>query len=488
MGADLSRVRFDPLRDFAGVVLQQGRAAARRRLQRARRDPRPAPAGGDRRPHVVRPRPRPRRRRRGCPARRPTGSASHRDGGELTIGRGRMYVDGLLAENHGVRRPTFDPLLAEADRHRTTRPTSTSPTGRRPTPCPTAAPTSPTSTSGSARSPRRGPDLVEIAVGVDTTARTQTVWQVRLLPTHRRRGQLRDRRRRHPRLGGRDRAVGRPADGRHDRGRPSETTRATLPPTGGYRGLENQTYRVEIHDGGAPGTATFKWSRENGSVANRSSRWSSRRRCGSPRSAGTTCCASTTGDWVEIIDDNAELDQTAGRDAQGHRRRRRRPIITFAGALPADLQPADADDAAARHLRVRRWDQSGVVKSAAGRPARRPRRPGRDRADHRAGDRGHAGRARARHRRLVLAWRRPTARSAPATTGSSPRAPPTPRSRSSIAAPPLGIHHHYARLGVVTFPDPGPTAAGCGRRFAPATASPATARCASTPRVHASGS
>ena len=25
MGADLSRVRFDPLRDFAGVVLQQGR-------------------------------------------------------------------------------------------------------------------------------------------------------------------------------------------------------------------------------------------------------------------------------------------------------------------------------------------------------------------------------------------------------------------------------------------------------------------------------
>ena len=25
MGADVSRVRFDPFRDFAGVVLQQGR-------------------------------------------------------------------------------------------------------------------------------------------------------------------------------------------------------------------------------------------------------------------------------------------------------------------------------------------------------------------------------------------------------------------------------------------------------------------------------
>ncbi len=44
--------------------------------------------------------------------------------------------------------------------------------------------------------------------------------------------------------------------------------------------------------------------------------------------------------------------------------------ITFTGALPADLQPADADDAAARHLRVRRWDQSGVVKSGAGADAR----------------------------------------------------------------------------------------------------------------------
>ena len=43
-----------------------------------------------------------------------------------------------------------------------------------------------------------------------------------------------------------------------------------LPPTGGYRGLENQLYRVEIHDPGQPGgAATFKWSRENASVGSR---------------------------------------------------------------------------------------------------------------------------------------------------------------------------------------------------------------------------
>lgn len=35
----------------------------------------------------------------------------------------------------------------------------------------------------------------------------------------------------------------------------------------GYRGLENRLYRVEIHQGGDVGTAKFKWSRDNGSIA-----------------------------------------------------------------------------------------------------------------------------------------------------------------------------------------------------------------------------
>lgn len=43
----------------------------------------------------------------------------------------------------------------------------------------------------------------------------------------------------------------------------------TLSPASGYRGPENQLYRVEIHTGNMPGsttTPTFKWSRDNGSV------------------------------------------------------------------------------------------------------------------------------------------------------------------------------------------------------------------------------
>ncbi len=40
----------------------------------------------------------------------------------------------------------------------------------------------------------------------------------------------------------------------------------TLSPDAGYRRLENQLYRVEVHTEGARGTASFKWSRDNGSI------------------------------------------------------------------------------------------------------------------------------------------------------------------------------------------------------------------------------
>src|SRR6476620_8316105 len=47
----------------------------------------------------------------------------------------------------------------------------------------------------------------------------------------------------------------------------SATNPCIISPDARYRGAENQLYRVEIHQGGQAGTATFKWSRENGSVA-----------------------------------------------------------------------------------------------------------------------------------------------------------------------------------------------------------------------------
>ena len=73
------------------------------------------------------------------------------------------------------------------------------------------------------------------------------------------------------------------------------------PPDSKYRGAENQLYRVEIHRGGTVGEATFKWSRDNGSVA---TTWLGGE--GSNLQVASTR-GFTAGNWVELSDDNSEL-------------------------------------------------------------------------------------------------------------------------------------------------------------------------------------
>jgi len=84
-----------------------------------------------------------------------------------------------------------------------------------------------------------------------------------------------------------------------------------IEPGAGYRRLENQLYRVEIHQGGALGTATFKWSRDNGSVV---TGWLGK--------SGINLTVSSVGkdkvlgfskgDWVELTDDTHELQGLPG--------------------------------------------------------------------------------------------------------------------------------------------------------------------------------
>jgi hypothetical protein len=73
------------------------------------------------------------------------------------------------------------------------------------------------------------------------------------------------------------------------------------PPDSKYRGAENQLYRVEIHRGGTVGTATFKWSRDNGSIA---TVW-----LGGEGSDLQVANARgfAAGNWVELSDDTSEL-------------------------------------------------------------------------------------------------------------------------------------------------------------------------------------
>ena len=85
-----------------------------------------------------------------------------------------------------------------------------------------------------------------------------------------------------------------------------------LPPTGGYRGRENQTYRVEIHDEGAAGAATFKWSRDNASVVSPVVEVLPDGLTLRPASLGKdTVLGFDKGEWVEVLDDDRELDTDA---------------------------------------------------------------------------------------------------------------------------------------------------------------------------------
>jgi len=161
MSGDYSRNTFDPRRDFAGVFMQQGRVQLdadwneqveilARRLQAGSLD-----TFG---PAVV--------------PKDDAGFEIVAGGGAITIGRGRLYVDGLLAESHGVGNAEWDKRLAEE------RGTSPIPYSEQPFyPDPPALP-------GAGQqhllyldvwdreiSYVERPSLVDTAIGVDTTTR-----------------------------------------------------------------------------------------------------------------------------------------------------------------------------------------------------------------------------------------------------------------------------------------------------------------------------
>ena len=327
------------------------------------------------------------------------------------------------------------------------------------------------------------PDLVEVAVGVDTTARWQTVWQVRLLPNTGGAGCASDD----------DEIPGwldliRPSAGRLTTATievDGDDDPCELPPTGGYRGLENQTYRVEVHEGGAPGTATFKWSRDNGSVAIPVVEMVSPTLLRLASVGKDDVLRVSTGDWVEILDDRYELDGRPGvmRKVTVDDAAR---TLGFGDALPADLQPANADEAAARHLRVRRWDQSGVVRSAAGATL----------TDlDAAGASGLITVPAQATTEVVLEHGIVVSFSVAAGGSGSFRAGDhwvfaARTADTSVetleAAPPLGIHHHYARLGFVTFPD---TETDCRRLWPPLDGGGESCDCTVcvTPESHSTG-
>ncbi|MEL6721154.1 MAG: DUF6519 domain-containing protein, partial [Bacteroidota bacterium] len=106
------------------------------------------------------------------------------------------------------------------------------------------------------------PDIQEVALGeVDTTTRLQTVWQVKLVQV--------ENNFKCNKTSIKWKKATKPSTGKL-RVKTVDNATAVAPCTPfsstGFRGLENQLYRIEIQKSGSINNATYKWSRENGSV------------------------------------------------------------------------------------------------------------------------------------------------------------------------------------------------------------------------------
>jgi hypothetical protein len=128
------------------------------------------------------------------------------------------------------------------------------------------------------------------------------------------------------------------------------------------RGLENQLYRIEAHDGGTRDSATFKWSRENASVSSRIENFVGGNIIRVASLGRDELLGFKVGDWVEVTDNRRELDGHAGDMTRITAINPDSREITLADDLSEDL--VQNGDTAGR--RVLRWDQGGSVRDADG--------------------------------------------------------------------------------------------------------------------------
>jgi hypothetical protein len=202
----------------------------------------------------------------------------------------------------------------------------------------------------------QNPGIREIALGgPDTAARAKVIWQVKVDP---------------------DRELGEcPGDPKWEnllqKWQPtnrgllkasvkefdiSEADPCITSPDSRYRGVENQLYRVEIHKAGNAKSATFKWSRENGSVVfpikNLETDTDSNTTTVTLEHLGRDDRFSLQeGEWVELVDDDytlrgevQPLQKVTHVDRQDMR-------VILEGAVESDIAQIPS-----LHPLIRRWD------------------------------------------------------------------------------------------------------------------------------------
>jgi|SRR5271157_312291 len=129
---------------------------------------------------------------------------------------------------------------------------------------------------------------------------------------------------------------------------------------GGYTGPDNRLYRIEIHNGGPLGSATYKWSRDNGSVLASIQQFKSATEVVVRSLGKDDYLKFKTGDWVEVSDDAIDLSGLPGTLAQI-------TVDEASRTLTLSLPLPDAIwKAADRHAKVRRWDGGDAQSIAAG--------------------------------------------------------------------------------------------------------------------------
>lgn len=196
-------------------------------------------------------------------------------------------------------------------------------------------------------------------------------------------------------------------------------------PGAGYRGLENHLYRVEIHDSenssGSGSPATYKWSRDNGSIVVAVESMIAGDQLKVARLGWDEVLALRKNDWVEVLDDATELKGIPGTLAKIT------DIDTEDRVIFLSQSVSGLDMTG--HPRVRRWDQASPAVQLS--PGSKPLEDGIEveftGSGFKTGD------------YWVFAAR--------VGNGSDPGTIIDPLT----AAPPMGIRHHYCKLALITW-------------------------------------
>ncbi len=225
-----------------------------------------------------------------------------------------------------------------------------------------------------------------------------------------------------------------------------------VPAQAGYRGLENQLYRVEVHRVVSPTRIALKWSRDNGSIV---VGWSGQ----DPLNPNRLIVASTGRDdvlglapnqWVELSDENRERRGEAG-------------VLVRITQVEGDVVTIDPDgqtiayNAFGPNPTLRRWDTPASVSN--GELIVTTGATTWSELEHGVQIRLKAGSFRPGDYWLIPARTITNDIEWPRDTGGQP-----------VPQPPHGIRHHYCKLALLEFDNGGwSRRSDCRRLFPPLT-------------------